>query len=246
MSKYRKIDTRIWNDAKFRNLDDDGKFIFLFVLTNPAMTALGALPAPIAGLAHSLKWSEERFRKGFGELLSSGMVKVDEDAHLIALPNFLKYNAAENPNVVKAWSSSLDLIPECSLKDEIIQWAACSLRERPKSFGEAFAKSFGIPLPEPFRNGMPNQEPEPEQKPEPEHEPEPFNRALEEEGYVSTRESHEEIPYDPPETVEDGKAWLLRQGIPPARIETALHRLMAGKLFPSEIVKWKSEWRASA
>jgi hypothetical protein len=42
MGRYRKIDTRIWNDAKFRELSERGQLEFLFGLTHPNMTMLGA------------------------------------------------------------------------------------------------------------------------------------------------------------------------------------------------------------
>jgi hypothetical protein len=176
MSRYRKIDTRMWNDAKFRALTDDGKLVFMLLLTHPVMTALGALPATAPGLAHGLKWSEERFRKGLAELLSNHMAEADEEAGLICLPNFLRYNPPENPNVVKAWESSVDMLPECELKSLTLARAYASLETRPKSFAEAFLKQFGKPLSNGMANHMPNQEQEQEQEqePEPEQEQEPL------------------------------------------------------------------------
>jgi hypothetical protein len=54
MARYRKIDPRIWNDAKFRALLDDAKFVFMLLLTHPHMTALGAMRATLAGSAAEL------------------------------------------------------------------------------------------------------------------------------------------------------------------------------------------------
>jgi hypothetical protein len=76
------------------------------------------------------------------------MAKHDGKACLMVLPNFLKYNRPESPNVVKAWGDSLDLLPECDLKTELIT--------RVKAFAEA--------LPEAFAKTMPYQEQEQEQK----------------------------------------------------------------------------------
>ena len=121
MAKYRKIDPRIWNDAKFMSLSDDGKLAFLFLLTHPHMTALGAMRATLAGLAEEIGWETEAFREAFREALAEGMAKHDKKACLVALPNFIKYNKPESPNVIKAWDQALDLLPECSLKAEIIQ-----------------------------------------------------------------------------------------------------------------------------
>jgi hypothetical protein len=162
MGRYRKIDTRIWNDEKFSLLPDGGKLIFLFLLTHPHMTSLGAMRATIPGLAAELGWEEKPFRKGF-ETLSKGLVEHSEKASYIGIPNFLKYNPPENPNVVKSWAAVIDLLPECDLK--------YSLLERVKGLVER--------LPEPFRNAFETvcqtiskraRIPEPEPEPEPDKE----------------------------------------------------------------------------
>lgn len=156
MAKYRKIDPRIWNDEKFRELSHMGKLVFMFLMTHPHMTALGAMRASIPGLAAEIKMDGKAFGKAFGEAFLKGMIEHDTEASFIALPNFLKYNGPESPNVVKAWASSLDLIPECNLKAKLIQ--------RVKGFAEALPEAFLEALPEAFAKSMPYQEQEQEQE----------------------------------------------------------------------------------
>lgn len=156
MARYRKIDPRIWNDEKFRALSDSGKLAFLFLLTHPHMTSLGAMRATPGGLAEELGWNAEAFREAFREALSKGMAEHDPEARMIALPNFIRYNPPESPNVIKAWLGSLDLLPECSLKVRVV--------ERAKAFAEGLGEAFREALPEAFAKTMPNQEQEQEQK----------------------------------------------------------------------------------
>lgn len=154
MAKYRKIDPRIWNDAKFRDLSDDGKLLFFFLLTHPAMTSLGAMRHTAPGMAAELGWTTEGFAKPFAEALSKGLVKYDEKAAFVWLPNFIKYNQPDNPNVVKAWDSAVDMLPECDMLNELLQ----HVREFLKQLPEGFRK--------PFRKGLANQEQEQEQEQE--------------------------------------------------------------------------------
>lgn len=158
MSRYRKIDVRIWNDEKFRSLSADAKLIFIFILTHPGMTSLGAMRATVPGMAAELGTLSKGFREGFGELLRKGLIECDNEAAYVGIPKFLKYNGPENPNVVKSWATALDLIPECRLKPLLLNRA----RECAEALGEGFAKG----LPEPFRKGMPNPEQEQEQEQE--------------------------------------------------------------------------------
>lgn len=159
MSRYRKIDPRIWNDAKFNSLGDDGKLVFFMLLTHPAMTPLGAMRATIPGLAAELGWSSEAFAEAFGELCRKGMAEHDEAACFIMLPKFLAYNKPESPNVIRAWRGAVDLLPECSLKVQVIRAALCLAQGMSKGFSKAFDEAF----PEARRLPMPNQEQEQEQ-----------------------------------------------------------------------------------
>lgn len=154
MARYRKVSTRIWNDAAFREFSDAGKLCFLFILTHPSMTALGGMRATLSGLAEELGWSPEAFREAFLEALSKGMVKHDEKASMIFLPKFIRHNPPESPNVVKSWDGHLEMLPECELQVECVQCAYDFV----KGLGKAFAEA----LPEAFRKAMPNPEPEPE------------------------------------------------------------------------------------
>lgn len=156
MARYRKIDPRIWNDEKFRGLSDNGKLAFLFLLTHPHMTSLGAMRATVGGLAEELGWSSEAFREAFQEALSKAMAEHDSEARMIALPNFIRYNPPESPNVIKAWVGSLDLLPECMLKTRVVTRA----KALAEGLGEAFAKA----LPEAFAKAMPYQEQEQKQE----------------------------------------------------------------------------------
>lgn len=156
MARYRKIDPRIWNDEKFRSLTDAGKLAFLFLLTHPHMTSLGAIRATPGGLGEELGWTPEAFREAFREALSKGMAEHDQKASMIALPNFIRYNPPESPNVIKAWLGALDLLPECSLKTRVV--------ERAKAFAEGLGEAFAKALPEAFAKAMPYPEQEQEQE----------------------------------------------------------------------------------
>jgi hypothetical protein len=156
MARYRKVDPRIWNDAKFRDLSDNAKLAFFMLLTHPNMTALGAMRATVSGLAEEMGWEPEAFREALQEALSKGMAEHDPKACLIALPQFIKYNPPESPNVVKAWSGALDLLPECELKTRVIAGAKDFAEAKGEGFAEAFAKSMP--------KGIANQEQEQEQK----------------------------------------------------------------------------------
>ena len=138
MAHYRKIDVRIWNDAKFNILPHLGKLIFVLLITHPSMTMLGAMRTTPEGLAAELNEDLEAFREAFEEVLSKGLAKYDRAASCVWLPNFLKYQSAESPNVIRNWVSQVEFIPECQLKT----LAIAGLRAYAEGLSEPFAKAF--------------------------------------------------------------------------------------------------------
>lgn len=115
MARYRKIDTRIWNDRKFRELDDKSKLAFFLVLTHPDTNQLGMLRSRSVALAMELGWQPDAMLDAIQTLCQMGMLMVDEKAGFIFIPNFLKYNPPNGPNAVKGWAGLIDLMPECNL-----------------------------------------------------------------------------------------------------------------------------------
>ncbi len=145
MATYRPVDTRIWSDRKFLSLSDDGRILWLFLLTTSFHKSIpGVIVAGEAALAEDLGWIPERFRKGFAELFAKGM-GVAREGRLIWLKNAFRYQPIAGPNSVKGMAKIWDDVPECSLKHEL--WQA--LKVACKSWDKLFAKGFREPFPEP-------------------------------------------------------------------------------------------------
>ncbi len=156
MSYFRKIDVKIWNDAKFRSLSSTGKLVFLMLVTHPNMTAIGAMRATPDGLAAEL-WSDndeafvgfrEGFLKGFREVLSEGLAEHDSKACCVFIPNFVKYQAAESPNVIKAWAKQVEWVPECALRTRAVAGVEVYTKGLSEGFHKAFLKAFPKDYPE--------------------------------------------------------------------------------------------------
>lgn len=140
MARYRKIDIRIWNDRKFRELDDKAKLAFFLVLTHPDTNQLGMLRSRSVALAMELGWHPDVMSDAILMLCQMGMLMVDDKAGFIFIPNFLKYNSPNGPNAVKGWEGLLDQMPECDLLDHAI----------------SSLKPFVDGLSEGLRNAIPN------------------------------------------------------------------------------------------
>lgn len=125
MSRYRKIEVRTWSDERFRALspvEPSGQGLWFFLLTGPHTGPIpGLFRAGRAAMAEELGWPLEAFDKAFREVSQQGMAKADFVARLVWLPNAIKHNKPESPNVVKSWAPEFDLLPECPLKLEALE-----------------------------------------------------------------------------------------------------------------------------
>lgn len=153
MSHYRIVDVRVWNDERFRPFSITSKLAFLFVLTHPHLTAIGAMRGTMSGLAAELGWPSRRLRAAVSPAVLAGMVEVNERAAYIGLPNFLKYNPPQGPNSVKrGWISALDGIPECQEKRALILRCRKYLDSKSREFKEC----LGPDVWEAFSDAMPD------------------------------------------------------------------------------------------
>lgn len=118
MPRYRKIDVRIWNDAKFRELDNLAKLVFFLLLTHPNMSLIGTLRGSKESLAYEIGVTPDAMAHAMTDVINHGMAHVDEMG-LIFIPNFLKYNAPTSPQSLKNWDDIIENLPECDLKNVV-------------------------------------------------------------------------------------------------------------------------------
>lgn len=154
MSRYRRVDVCVWNDAKFRSMPDDSRMLWLHLLTSPESIAIsGVIVSGQAGVAESMQWLPQRLAEPFSELLARGMIRADFGARMIWLPNGIHRNPPSNPNGVLSWSNAWDEVPECDLKREL--WHAL------KPLVDGLCERFKKPLPKPLRKPFEELFPEP-------------------------------------------------------------------------------------
>jgi len=122
--RYRKVSVRMWGDAKFRALSrpqPNAQTLWIWLLTGPRTIALpGVVVGHLEGLAGELGWPPEQFRERFAELLAQGMVQADWEAGLVYLPKWVKHDAPANPNVLRGRIGVCMELPECDLKQQIL------------------------------------------------------------------------------------------------------------------------------
>lgn len=110
MSKQRYINTKMWEDSWFVELDPIEKLFFIYLLTNPMTTIVGAyeLSRGTIGRATGLESRVvDELLKRFGD---SG--KAHYINGWVVLPNFIKHQNYKSPKIRAGIEAELQNVPE--------------------------------------------------------------------------------------------------------------------------------------
>jgi hypothetical protein len=151
MARYRKIDLRIHADEKYRRLTPSppcGQTLWWHLIAGrqtgiiPGIFSIGE-----ASFAEQLGWPLKGFREAFAEAFGEGMVEADWRSLVVWVPNAIRYNRPESPNVVRSWRDAWDEIPECQLKNRCFFRLKKEMEGLGEGFAKAFREAFGEALP---------------------------------------------------------------------------------------------------
>lgn len=142
MSLYRKIEVSMYGDGDFQALSPtqpSGQSLWIYLLTGPHTGPIpGLFVSGPAAMAEALKWPQRAYNKCLAEIIEKGMIQIDLDSRLFWIPNAIKYNKPESPNVILHWSNAFILLPECLLRDMAID----SMRAVIEGMGQPFLLAF--------------------------------------------------------------------------------------------------------
>jgi hypothetical protein len=145
--RYRKVSTRMYGDEKFRRLSKSqpcGQSLMIWLITGPCTTNIpGIVRGRPAVLAAELDWPLEGFLKAFAEVSREGMAEADAEAGITWLPNAIKHNEPQSPNVIRSWRAMWNELPESPLKAKIRRGLRASLEGMGEGFLKAFEEAIG-------------------------------------------------------------------------------------------------------
>lgn len=180
--RYRKVSTRMWGDEKFRQLSrpqPNGQSLWQYLITGPHTTAVpGLFSAGEAQLAERLEWPLPAFRRIWKEIHAAEMGVADWKSCVVWLPNAIRHNAPESPNVVIGWKDALDELPACPLRDRALADMDTFLASVGET--EAYRKAFRKVLPHGFAKALQKDLPRGSEKPS------------------ANQEQEQEVPPNPP------------------------------------------------
>jgi hypothetical protein len=148
LAEYGKVFKKIWNNNKFRNLSDDGKLLWFYIITSPHLTLIGMYVIDKYYISGDIKWLPERLEKPFQELLGGGFIKYDDSSRTLLIPSWFEHNKIGNDNQLIKALAELSELPNTILLNDLKD----AIKGLPKGFGKGLQERLLKALPK----GLPN------------------------------------------------------------------------------------------
>lgn len=149
MSKFRQINTKIWDDAWFRSLKSQEKLLFIYLITNPLTELCGIYEITFERIGFDLGLNNKTIQKSFENFELSE--KVFYINGWVYIKNFVKHHENCNPNMKKGIQRTLEDIPtEISSEISKINKGFKRLQKASDAFPPC-PLPLPCPLPSPYR-----------------------------------------------------------------------------------------------
>lgn len=99
---YRNIETSIWTDQKFRGLAAPGKFLFLYLITNPHAHVSGIYYLPDVTITHESSIKPDALNTLWDTLSGTGLAFRDQNSEVVWVKNMFRYQGSGEKLVAAA------------------------------------------------------------------------------------------------------------------------------------------------
>ena len=130
---YRKIDTRIWNDEKFRKLSPEAQRMYLYLLTSPHSTPWGAYIIDDLYIQADLSMQPGKIKSCWDELATRSLTVRCKKTRLVCFPNWFRYNPPPNEKSANACIKGILDLPRSPVLLEFCEkseWVRTQLANR--------------------------------------------------------------------------------------------------------------------
>lgn len=115
MAAYRKISITFWSDPFVQTLTPEGKYFYLYLMTNTKTSQCGIYEITINHMSFETGYNNATIEKLLKQFQQNGRVKYSKETNEIALKNWPKYNLSESPKVKACVSNELKSIKNPAL-----------------------------------------------------------------------------------------------------------------------------------
>lgn len=110
MAAYRKISITYWSDSFVQSLTPEGKYFYLYLMTNTRTTQCGIYEITLSQICFETGYNQATVEKLLKQFSSTGKIKYSKDTNEVALKNWPKYNDSNSPQVKACMAKELKVV----------------------------------------------------------------------------------------------------------------------------------------
>lgn len=110
MAAYRKISVTFWSDSFVQALTPEGKYFYLYLMTNTRTTQCGIYEITLQQMCFDTGYNQDTVNKLLTSFEKAGKIKYSKSTNEIALKNWPKYNSSESPKVLECVKKELGFV----------------------------------------------------------------------------------------------------------------------------------------
>ena len=114
MADYRMVQTRIWRDAWFTELETDAKLLFIYLFTNERASVCGMYELPLKFVSFETGIAADRVQELLEQFAAAGKVYYKDGVFWVA--NLRDYNESKSPKVRQRIAADIAAIPDGEIK----------------------------------------------------------------------------------------------------------------------------------
>ena len=132
MRDFTKVSPTLWQSKRFLGLpSDDGRFLYLYLLTCPHQNSAGCFWLPDGYACNDLCWEEDRYQRARQELIDAELIQYDETDDVVLIERWFNHNPPMNQSHMTGIKRALEKVPSAVLLGATLEAleAACEAIE---------------------------------------------------------------------------------------------------------------------
>lgn len=247
MRNFAAVPPTVWQtDIKKLRGDPMAVAVYMHLLTSPHSTMIGIYPLSVDYLAVDLGSPFQGASEGLRRVCEASLATYDPMNEIVWVHNMAGQQIAPRlspkDNRVQAVAKQLAMLPICPITLAFYERYRDVFHLRDALVLEDFERTLGRGS-EGASEALRSKDKDKDKNKDPGEETGQFGPEGGNLGATCARDDQFEQPYEAKSTVDEGRRFLVEIGVPAARMETALQRLMREALFPCDVEEWKREER---
>ena len=118
---YGRVSDVFWHDQRIRALDDEARFMMLYLMSCPHGNRVGCFVLAVPYAAEDLQWSTDTVTLVLERLCTAGRIAWDRPNRVVFVRHYLRHNSLANQSVVKGALNELRTLPDTPLLEDLLR-----------------------------------------------------------------------------------------------------------------------------